>query len=311
MDRIKFIREKARKNQKLIALPEYNDPRVIEAVKIIEAEGIAKALFLTPDKMDPQLKDKYIGEFYELRKAKGVDLETVKKMFNEDPLWYAAMLCRDGKVDGYVAGASHTTADMVRSAIYCVGIDPRLSIASSCFIMIVPDSRFGEEGTFIFADCGVIPDPNPRQLSCIAIAAAELGEKVLGVKSRIAFLSYSTHGSAQGKTIEKVQSAVKELANVAPPGMLFDGEMQVDAAVVPEVADIKYPESPIHGTANVLIFPNLEAGNIAYKIVERLAKARALGPLLMGLKRPCSDLSRGCSADDVVDCVAVTAIRAS
>ncbi|MGE5308789.1 MAG: phosphate acyltransferase [Deltaproteobacteria bacterium] len=310
MDRVAFIREKAGKNQKLIALPEYKDKRVIDAVRIIESEKIAKVLFLTPDRMDPTEKDRYIGEFYEARKAKGVTLEQVKEMFR-DPLWYAAMLCRDGKVDGYVAGASHTTADMVRSAIYCVGIDPRFTIASSCFFMIVPDPAYGEEGTFIFADCAVIPDPNPRQLSCIAVAAAELSAKVLGVDSRIAFLSYSTHGSAQGKSIEKVQAAVQEMKNIAPPGMLYDGEMQVDAAIVPAVADIKFPNSPIHGRANVLIFPNLEAGNIAYKIVERLAHARAIGPLLMGIKRPCSDLSRGCSAEDVADCVAVTAIRAA
>lgn len=308
MDRIRFIRERARQNQRLIALPEYNDKRVIDSLKIIESEGIAKVLFLTPDRMDPALKDKYIGEFYELRKAKGVELETVKKMF-EDPLWYAAMLTRDGKVDGFVAGASHTTADVCRAGIHCVGIDPRLSIASSCFIMILPDATFGEEGTFIFTDCGVVPDPNPRQLSCIALAAAELAEKVLGVKSRIAFLSYSTHGSAEGKNIEKVQNAVKEMAKIAPPGLLYDGEMQVDAAIVPAIADIKFPDSPIHGRANVLVFPNLEAGNICYKAVERLAKARAIGPLLTGLKRPCSDLSRGCSAEDVADCVAVTAIR--
>ena len=310
MDRIRFIRDKARSNQRLIALPEYKDKRVIEAVKIIESERIAKVLFLTPDRMDKTETDRYIGEFYELRKAKGITLDEVKKMF-EDPLWYAAMLCREGKVDGYVAGAAHTTADMVRSAIHCVGIDPRLSIISSCFIEIVPNSTYGEEGTFIFADCGVIPDPNPRQLSCIALAAAELAEKVLGVASRIAFLSYSTHGSAEGKAIDKVTAAVEELRKIAPPGLRFDGELQVDAAIVPAVAEIKYPDSPIHGTANVLIFPNLEAGNIGYKIVERLANARALGPLLMGTKRPCSDLSRGCSADDVADCVAVTAIRAA
>jgi phosphate acetyltransferase len=310
MDMIRFIRDKARQNQKLIALPEYTDTRVTDAAKIIESERIAKTLLLTPDRIDPKEKERYIGEFYEMRKAKGISLEAVRSLF-EDPLWYAAMLCREGKVDGYVAGAHHTTADMVRSALYCVGIDQRLMIASSCFIMIVPDSSLGEGGTFIFADCGVVPDPNPRQLSCIAVAAAELGAKVLGVESRIAFLSYSTRGSAEGKTIDKVRDAVKAMADIAPPGLLYDGEMQVDAAVIPAVADIKYPESPIHGKANVLIFPNLEAGNIAYKIVERLAKARALGPLLMGLKKPCSDLSRGCSADDVVDCVAVTAIRAS
>ena len=309
MDRIRFIREKASKNLQTIALPEYKDKRVLDAIPIIESEKIARPLLVTPETMDKVLKERYIGEFYELRKAKGITLDEVRALF-EDPLWYTAMLCRDGKVDGYVAGASHTTADMVRSALYCVGVDPRLSIVSSCFIMIVPDCVLGEEGTFIFADCGVIPEPNPRQLACIALAAAELEERVIGFEPRIGFLSYSTHGSAEGRDIQKVRDAMEELKKIAPPDLRFDGEMQVDAAIVPAVASIKYPDSPIGGKANVLVFPSLEAGNISYKIVERLAKARALGPLIMGTKHPCSDLSRGCSVDDVADVVAVTAIRA-
>jgi phosphate acetyltransferase len=308
MDTIKRIREKARNRKKTIALPEYKDKRVSEAVPIIEAEGIAKPLLLTPDKIDPELKKKYIEEFYELRKAKGVDMASVVKLF-EDPLYYAAMLTRDGKVDGFVAGAAHTTADVCRSAITGIGLDERLMIASSCFIMVVPNCDFGDEGTFIFADCGVIPEPNARQLACIGIAAAELGARVLGFIPRIAFLSYSTKGSAKGKSIDKIQEALKNLKEMEP-GLLADGELQVDAAIVPEVAKIKFPDSPVGGKANVLVFPNLEAGNICYKMTERLARARALGPLLMGLKKPCSDLSRGCSAEDVVDCVAVTAVRA-
>jgi phosphate acetyltransferase len=308
MDTIKKIREKARSNKKTIALPEYNDKRVSEAAKIIEAEGIAKPLLLSPERIDPELKKKYIQDFYELRKAKGIDIASVEKLF-EDPLYYAAMLTRDAKVDGFVAGAAHTTADVCRSAITGVGIDERLMIASSCFIMVVPNCAFGDEGTFIFADCGVVPEPNARQLACIGIAAAELGAKVLGFTPRIGFLSYSTKGSAKGKSIDKIQEALKILKEIEP-NLLADGELQVDAAIVPEVAKIKYPDSPVGGKANILIFPNLEAGNICYKMTERLARARALGPLLMGLKKPCSDLSRGCSADDVVDCVAVTAIRA-
>jgi phosphate acetyltransferase len=308
MDTIKKIREKASSNKKTIALPEYNDKRVTEAARIIEAEGLAIPLLLTPDKIDPDLKKRYIEEFYELRKAKGVDIEAVKKLF-EDPLYYAAMLTREGKVDGFVAGAAHTTADVCRSAITGIGLDPRLMIASSCFIMVVPNCAFGDEGTFIFADCGVVPDPNARQLACIGVAAAELGAKVFGFTPRIAFLSYSTKGSAKGKSIDKIQEALKNLKELAPD-LLADGELQVDAAIVPEVAKIKFPDSPVGGKANVLIFPNLEAGNICYKMTERLARARALGPLLMGLKKPCSDLSRGCSVDDVVDCVAVTAVRA-
>jgi phosphate acetyltransferase len=308
MDTIKRIREKARTSRKLIALPEYNDKRVIEAARIIEDEGVAKALLLTPDKINPHEKERYIAEFYELRKAKGVEMDDIRKLF-DDPLYYAAMLTREGKVDGFVAGACHTTADVCRSAIHCVGVEERLRIASSCFIMVVPNCSYGDEGTFIFADCGVIPDPNSRQLSCIALAAAELGARVLDFVPRVGLLSYSTKGSAQGKAIDKVREAFGMLKEMAPD-LLCDGEMQVDAAIVPEVAKIKYPDSPVSGKANVLIFPNLEAGNIAYKIVERLARARAIGPLLLGLKRPCSDLSRGCSAEDVVDCVVITAIRA-
>jgi phosphate acetyltransferase len=308
MDTIFKIREKARAAKKTIALPEYNDKRVLESLEIIEDEAVAVPLLLTPDKMEPALKKRYIEEFYELRKAKGIEIAEVQKLF-EDPLYYAAMLTREGKVDGFVAGAAHTTADVCRAAITCVGLDERLMIASSCFIMVVPNCAYGDEGTFVFADCGVVPEPNARQLACIGIAAAELGGKVLGFQPRIGFLSYSTKGSAKGKSIDKIQEALKILKEMEP-GLLADGELQVDAAIVPEVAKIKFPDSPVGGKANVLIFPNLEAGNICYKMTERLARARALGPLLMGLKRPCSDLSRGCSAEDVVDCVAVTAIRA-
>lgn len=308
MDTISKIRDKARANKKIVVLPEHNDKRVVEAAKIIEAQGLATPFLLTPDRIDLKEKQRYIEEFYELRKAKGIDIESVRKLF-EDPLYYAAMLTREGKVDGFVAGASHTTADVCRSVITCVGVDERLMIASSCVIMVVPNCVFGDEGTFIFADCGVMPEPNARQLACIAIAAAELGGKVLGFIPRIAFLSYSTKGSAKGKSIDKIQEALRNLQEMEP-NLLADGELQADAAIVPEVAKIKFPDSPVGGKANVLIFPNLEAGNICYKIVERLARARALGPLLMGLKRPCSDLSRGCSVDDVVNCVAATAIRA-
>ncbi len=313
MDTIKKIRDKAiannRANQKTIVLPEYNDRRVAEAAKIIAAESIAKVLLLTPDRINPHDKERYIEEFFQIRQSKGEDIDFIRKLF-DDPLYYAAMLTREGKVDGFVAGASHTTADVCRAAIHCVGIDDRLSIASSCFIMVVPNCSYGEDGTFIFADCGVVPEPNPRQLACIAVAAAELCEKVLNFIPRIAMLSYSTKGSAKGKSIDKIKEALILLKEMAPD-LSFDGEFQVDTAIVPEVAKIKAPASPVGGRANVLIFPSLEAGNIACKIVERLARGRGVGPLLMGLKKPCSDLSRGCSANDVVDCVAVTAIRAS
>jgi phosphate acetyltransferase len=284
MDTIVKIRQQAKSKLKTIVLPEYDDKRVIEAARIIEKEGIAKVLFLTPDKIDPGDKERYIDEFYRIHQAKDVDIETVRKLFSQT-LYYAAMMTREGKVDGMVAGASHTTPDMARASIRCLGIDERITIVSSCFIMVVPDCPYGEEGTFIFADCGIIPDPNARQLACIAISAAELAQKVLSLTPRIAMLSYSTKGSAKGRSIDKIAEALGSLKDMAP-GLLVDGELQVDAAIVPEVAKIKYPNSPIGGKANVLIFPNLESGNISYKLVQRLGNARALGPLLLGLKKP-------------------------
>jgi phosphate acetyltransferase len=309
MDAIVRIREKARRNPKVIALPEYYDPRVKEAFGIIEKEGIAKAVLLTPEMVDLSKKERYIEEFYELRRGKGVDLDSVKKLF-EDTLYYAAMQTRHGEIDGFVAGAAHTTADMARAAIHSLGMDERFGIACSCFIMCVPECVFGDEGTFVFADCGIIPDPNSRQLACIAVAASEFAAKLLGIPAKAAFLSYSTKGSAKTKSSEKILEAIR-IAREIDPKVLVDGELQGDAAIVPEVARIKVEgESPVAGKANVLIFPNLEAGNICYKLVERLAKARALGPIMLGLNKPCSDLSRGCSVDDVVDCTAVTAIRA-
>jgi phosphate acetyltransferase len=269
---------------------------------------LAKVLLLTKDKINPGDKERYAQQFYQLRQAKGIDIDTARKTL-DDPLYYAAMMTREGKVDGFVAGAAHTSADVARAAIHCLGIDKRINIACSCFIMVVPDCPYGENGTFLFADCGVIPEPNSRQLACISLATAELASKVLNLSPRVALLSYSTKGSAEGKSINKVEEALQLLKEMAPD-LVVDGEFQVDTAIVPEVAEIKYPDSPVGGKANILIFPNLEAGNIGYKLTQRLAKARAIGPLLMGLNKPCSDLSRGCIVEDIVDCVAVTAIRA-
>lgn len=308
MNTVEEVRLKARSKTKTIVLPEYEDSRTLEAFRVIEKDKIANVLLLTEDKISSQAKERYIQEFYQMHKAKGFDIDTVKKIF-DNPLYYAAMMTREGKVDGFVAGASHTTPDVARAAIRCLGVDVRIGLACSCFIMIVPNCPLGENGTFVFADCGIIPDPNPKQLASISIASAELAQKVLGLVPKVAFLSYSTHGSAKGKSIDKVVEAV-ELVKEMAPGLVVDGELQVDAAIVPEVSKIKNPDSPLGGQANVLIFPNLESGNISYKLVQRLANARALGPLMLGLNKPCSDLSRGCSAEDIVDCVAVTVIRA-
>jgi phosphate acetyltransferase len=308
MDAITRIRQVAAGLNKTIVLPEYDDKRVVEAARILEQEKITKVLLLTPDRIDRALKERYIEEFYEAHKAKDVDLDSARKLF-DDPLYYAAMLTRDGTVDGLVAGAAHTTAEMVRSAIRCIGMDERFMLISSCFIMVVPNNPYGVDGQFVFADCGVIPDPNARQLACIAMCAAELAQRILEIPPRVAFLSYSTKGSAKTKSADKIAEALAMLKEMSPQ-LLADGELQVDAAIVPEVAQIKFPRSPVGGKANVLIFPNLEAGNIGYKLTQRMANARAIGPLLLGSRRPASDLSRGCVVDDVIDCAAVSAIRA-
>ncbi|MDD4899740.1 MAG: phosphate acyltransferase [Candidatus Omnitrophica bacterium] len=309
MDAIKKIRERARNRLKTIVLPEYDDARVVEAAKIIEQEKIAKVVLLTKDRIDPKEKERYIQEYYELHKARETDINHVRKLFDEDTLYYGAMMAREGKVDGIVGGACHTTPDMARAAMRCIGIDERISIVSSCFIMSVPDCPYGDKGDFVFADCGIIPDPNARQLACIALAASELAATILDIAPCVAMISYSTKGSAKTKSADKITEGIKLLKEMSPD-IVVDGELQVDAAIVPEVAQIKYPDSPVGGNANVLIFPNLEAGNIGYKLTQRLAKARALGPLFLGLKKPASDLSRGCLVEDVVDCVAVTSIRA-
>lgn len=308
MDTIAKIRERAAAKLRTIVLPEYKDPRTIEACRIIEKEKIAKVVLLSEEMILKEKKEKYIYEFYALHKAKVRDINEVNKLF-DDPLYYAAMMVREGGADGFVAGASHTTSDVGRAAIRCLGVDERIGVACSCSIMAVPHCEYGSQGSFIFADCGIIPEPNPRQLACIAVTSAELANKVLGLTPRVALLSYSTKGSAKGKAIDKVVEALG-LAQGMAPGLLIDGELQVDAAIVLEVARIKCPQSPIGGKANVLIFPSLEAGNISHKLVQRLSGARALGPLILGLNKPCSDLSRGCLVEDIVDCVAVTAIRA-
>ncbi|MFH1191162.1 MAG: phosphate acyltransferase [Candidatus Omnitrophota bacterium] len=308
MSTISRIYKQAAVKIKTIVLPEYEDARTLEAAEIIRKEGLANPLVLTPEMIDQDQKERYMREYYQLYQSKDIDLAVVKKLFS-DNLYYAAMMTREGKADGLVAGAIHTTADVARACIRCIGLDERFTIASSCFIMDVPNCLYGDNGTFIFADCGVIPDPNARQLSCIAFTAAELAGKVLNLVPRVAFLSYSTKGSAKTKSAEKIAEALA-LLKILSPSILADGELQADAAIVPQVADIKCPDSPINGEANVLIFPNLEAGNITYKLVQRLSGCRAIGPLFLGLNKPASDLSRGCFVRDIVDSVAVTAIRA-
>ena len=308
MDTIEAIREKARQQLKTIVLSEGHDPRVRKAAEFIRENKIANVILLESDKLDPKKIEEYTELFFQLRQYKGISKEEALGVVS-NPVYYGALLVREGLADGFVSGAATTTSDVAKAALYCLGIDKRIATISSCFIMLVPNCPYGEKGVFIFADCGIIPDPTTRQLAQIALSSAELGRKVLGITPRVAMLSYSTKGSATGRFVERIREATAMLGELAPE-LVVDGELQVDAAIVPEVAKLKNPNSPIQGNANILVFPNLEAGNISYKLVERLSGGRALGPLLLGLVKPCSDLSRGCSWEDVVDCTAITAIRA-
>lgn len=308
MDVIKEIRQRAKAQSKTIVLPEGHDVRVRRAAEFLKKENIVNVILLEKDKLDPKKIEEYTELYFQLRQHKGISKDEARQAAS-DPVFYGALMVREGLADGFVAGAATTTSDVARAALYCLGIDRRIATIASCFIMIIPNCPYGEKGVFIFADCGIVPDPTTRQLAQIALSSSELGRKVLGVTPRVAMLSFSTKGSASGRFVERIREATAMLHDMAPE-LIIDGELQVDAAIVPEVARMKNPNSPIQGDANILIFPNLEAGNISYKLVERLSGGRALGPLLLGLVKPCSDLSRGCSWEDVVDCSAVTAIRA-
>ena len=308
MDIIQEMRLRSKKRQKFIVLPEKDDPRIKEAAGIIRKEGIARIAVLGKEDLEQKKIEQFTQVFFELRKHKGMTIDQAGAIVSQ-PLYYAAMMVRLGDADGFVAGAANSTPDVARAAIYCLGVDEKIKTVSSCFVMVVPDCSFGDNGVFVFADCGIMPEPAPEQLAQIAISTAELAKSVFDITPRVAMLSYSTKGSAKGPLVDRVKEAAR-LAKEARPDLLIDGEMQLDAAIVPEVAEIKDPNGPIKGRANVLIFPNLESGNIGYKLVQRLARARAVGPLLQGLKHPCSDLSRGCLIEDIVDTVALTALRA-
>ena len=321
------IKLKAVQLQKRIVLPESEDQRMVDAASYILDHSIAKLVVVGKDEVrrkissknakdlevvDPQgFKDieAYISQYYELRKAKGMTPEEARKAVREDALTFGALLVRNGYADGFVAGAINTSADVTRAALRCLSIDRKVGTIAGAFLMEVPDCQYGQNGAFIFADCGVNPDPNANQLAGIALASARLFEQLVGVTPRVAFLSYSSKGSGHGSAVDRVVEALKK-ARAAAPELLIDGEFQVDSAIVPEVAKIKCPDGgEVAGRANVLIFPDLNSGNISYKIVQRLAKARAIGPLFMGFTKVCSDLSRGCDAQDIVDAVAITAVR--
>lgn len=307
-DVIKNLRQRAKKDPKKIIFPEASDERILKAVEYIEKEKIAQPLLLTHDNLDPERQEEFANIFYEKKRAKGITLEEAREIM-ENPLYYAAMMARLGYADGFVAGSVYTTSAVIRTAINCLEIDKSLGIVSSCFIMDVPNCAYGENGLFIYADCGVIPYPTSDQLALIALSSAKFIRDVLSVVPRVAMLSFSTKGSAEGRWIDKVKQAV-DIVQKKDPTVLIDGELQADSAIVPDIAKRKVSDSEVAGEANILIFPNLDAGNICYKITERLAKARAIGPIILGTVQPCSDLSRGCSVEDIIDCAAVTVLRA-
>ena len=329
MSFIEEVKQRAKKELKTIVLPEATDIRVLKATETVLKEGYAKIILIGNEAeivskakenniniddatiIDPLTSDKkeeYANTLYELRKNKGMTPEQAQKLV-EDPVYYGMVMVKVNGADGLVSGCAHSTADTLRPALQILKTAPGTKLVSAFFIMVVPDCKYGQNGTFVFADNGLNENPDSEALSEIAISSSKSFKQLVGETPKVAMLSYSTYGSAKSEQTQKVIDATN-LVKEKMPDLLVDGELQLDAAIVPEVAEFKAKGSPLKGEANVLVFPDLGAGNIGYKLVQRLAKAEAYGPLCQGIAKPVNDLSRGCSADDIAGVVAITAVQA-
>ena len=321
------IKTKAKADLKTIVLPETEAVRTYEAAEAILKEGTAKLVLIGSEEevaknkgnfdisgaqiVDPAKSEKtesYIAKLVELRQKKGMTEEQARELLLTNYPYYGVMMVKMGDADGMVSGACHSTADTLRPCLQILKTKPGTKLVSAFFIMVVPDCEMGENGTFVFGDCGLNQNPSPEELAAIAISSAESFKQLVGAEPRVAMLSHSSMGSAKHDDVTKVVEAVK-IAKAEVPDLVLDGELQLDAAIVPSVGASKAPQSPVAGKANVLIFPDLDAGNIGYKLVQRLAKAEAYGPMTQGIAAPVNDLSRGCSAKDIEGVVAITAVQ--
>ncbi len=331
MEFINKLKDKARVNIKRIVLPEGMEERTLKAADTIIAEGFAKIILIGEPKaiaseakrlklsnidkatvVDPANHDKketYINLLLELRKSKGLTREQAEKLVL-NPLYLSTLMIKNGDADGEVAGAQNSTGDVLRPAFQIVKTLPGISVVSGAFIMILPNNEFGENGMLVFADCAVHPNPTAAELAEIAVITGKTTRSIVGIEPRVAMLSFSTKGSAKHEMVDKVVEATR-LAKELDPSLIIDGELQADAAIVDAIGHQKAPGSPVAGKANVLVFPTLETGNICYKLVQRMAHAEAIGPILQGMAAPINDLSRGCSVSDIVNLVAITANQAA
>ena len=328
MDFLSTMKAKAKADKKVIVLPESYEKRNLEAAaeclkeeladiiligkkdKIMEAAGsfdVSKAIFVDPETYDRM--DEMVAGLAEARKSKGMTLEEARKILMDDSLFVAVMLVKMGVADGMVSGAIHSTADTLRPALQILKTAPGTELVSSFFIMVTKTPQYGDDGILLFADCALNQNPNPAELACIAGDSAKSYNAFIGKEARVAMLSHSTMGSAKHADVTKVVDAVK-IAKEKYPDLKLDGEIQLDAAIVKEVGELKAPNSTVAGKANVLVFPDIDAGNIGYKLVQRFGNAEASGPILQGIAKPVNDLSRGCSANDIVAVVALTSVQA-